>query len=40
VPNPPVFPRILERLPARGLGVMALRKIAWENLLRVLRDNE
>jgi membrane dipeptidase len=34
------FPRVLERLSARGIGEQALRKIAWGNFLRVLRENE
>ncbi len=40
VPDCTAFPQILARLSARGLGERTLRKIAWENFLRVLRDNE
>ncbi len=34
------FPRILERLSARGFGPESIRKIAWDNFMRVLRANE
>lgn len=34
------FPHILDRLAARGFGEQSLRKIAWENFLRVLGENE
>ncbi len=40
VPDCSAFPRLLERLAARGFSEPALRKIAWENFLRVLRENE
>jgi membrane dipeptidase len=38
VPDCSAFPRILERLAARGFGEASLRKIAWENFARVLED--
>ncbi len=40
VPDCAAFPHVLERLAARGFSERSLRKIAWENFLRVLRDNE
>jgi microsomal dipeptidase-like Zn-dependent dipeptidase len=40
VPDCSAFPRILERFAARGLSERSLRKIAWDNFLRVLLENE
>lgn len=40
VPDCSVFPRILERLAEKGFSNRSVGKIAWGNLLRVLRDNE
>lgn len=40
LPDCSAFPAILDRLAAHGFGDASLRKIAWENWLRVLRANE
>ncbi len=40
VPDCSAFPRILERLAARGIGEESLEKVAWGNFLRVLGENE
>lgn len=40
VPDSTAFPRILERLAARGFSQRVLQKVAWENFLRVLRDHD
>jgi membrane dipeptidase len=39
-PDCAAFPRILDRLAARGFSHRSLRKIAWENFLRVLRATD
>jgi membrane dipeptidase len=39
LPDCTALPVILERLAARGVGERTLRKIAWENFLRVWRAN-
>jgi membrane dipeptidase len=40
VPGSGAYPRILDRLAERGMSGRSLEKIAWENFLRVLRDND
>lgn len=40
VPDCSAFPHILQRLAARGLAEASLRKIGWDNFLRVLRAND
>ncbi len=40
VPDCTAFPRILDRMSARGFSDTTLRKLAWENFLRVLNANE
>jgi membrane dipeptidase len=40
LPDCAAFPALLERLRSRGWSERQLGKLAWENVLRVLRDNE